>query len=157
MPGKHGGVTHMSAIASTATTVPTRTVVAVALTWHGRVGLFRRSTAVAHDRGRWHCITGYVDPGQDPRAQALIEIHEETGLASVEIDDFRACGVLTLPDGSGDDWVVHIFSADTRQRRLTLNEEHDAHRWVSPNTVRRFENRVSWLDCVLQVAADPRT
>src|SRR4051794_36125563 len=42
---------------------PTRIVVAVIVQWRGLVALFRRSQAVRHDQGLWHCITGYVEPG----------------------------------------------------------------------------------------------
>jgi 8-oxo-dGTP pyrophosphatase MutT (NUDIX family) len=129
--------------------VQRREVVAVAVQWRGRIGLFRRSDAVAHDRGRWHCITGYLEPGSPPHRQALVELHEETGLRAADLDSFAACDVLTLPDGQGFVWTVHTFKAVTTRRRLELNDEHDAYRWVRPQAVERFSNRVSWLSSVL--------
>jgi 8-oxo-dGTP pyrophosphatase MutT (NUDIX family) len=135
------------------TTAISRTVVAVVLTWRGRIGLFRRSRAVDHDAGAWHCITGYVEPHTSPLEQALLELHEETGVCLADLTSLVLCDVLELPDAEGNVWAVHTFAADTGKRRVVLNEEHDGHRWVRPSDVRRFTNRVSWLDTVIESAA----
>lgn len=130
-------------------------VVAVAVQWRGRVGLFRRSAQVAHDRGRWHCITGYVETGATPTGQALVELHEETGLGVADLESFREGDVLELSDDQGRVWTVHTFSAVSNRRRLLLNEEHDAYRWVDPRAVSRFSNRVDWLGVALVAAGVP--
>ncbi len=124
--------------------------VAVVLTWRGRVGLFKRSAAVGSDQGRWHCVTGFLDPGRSPAEQAAIELYEETGLAVADLSFLTPCPVLELPDERGGSWLVHVFRAETEQRRLRLNEEHDAYRWVLPQRLRRFDGRVAWLDQVLE-------
>jgi ADP-ribose pyrophosphatase YjhB (NUDIX family) len=134
------------------THVRTRTVVAVAVVWRGRVGLFRRSVSVDHDRGMWHCITGYLEPGATPPQQALSELHEETGLGVVDLDSFAEGDIIELTDAHGQVWTVHTYRAATTRRRLVLNEEHDAHRWVQLRSVARFGNRVSWLGDVLAAA-----
>jgi len=136
-----------------------RTVVAVVVEWRGRIALLRRSGDVEHDRGRWHCVTGYLEDGASPEQQALVELHEETGLSVAALDSLDVGAVLHLTDGVGQTWRVHTFRAVTRRRRLTLDCEHDAQRWVQPSAVRRFGNRVSWLDDVVaaSVMAPRRT
>ena len=47
---------------------PPRAVVAVVVEWRGRIALFKRSQSVGHERGLWHCITGYLEPGVPPTA-----------------------------------------------------------------------------------------
>jgi ADP-ribose pyrophosphatase YjhB (NUDIX family) len=126
-----------------------REIVAIVLENHGRVALLRRSRAVRHDRGLWHCVTGYLDPGAAPRDQAWVELHEETGLTPEEVQ-LERCGPLILPDQSGALWLVHTFKASTSRRRLSINEEHDAYRWAKPAKVSRFSNRVAWLGAVLE-------
>lgn len=126
-----------------------RVVVAVAVLWRGKVGLFRRSHAVAHDQGRWHCITGYLERGVSARHQALLELHEETGLGVADLVSFDRCGALSLADQDGHLWTVHTYRATTTRRRLQLNEEHDGYRWVPPAGVARYSNQVSWLEQVL--------
>jgi 8-oxo-dGTP pyrophosphatase MutT (NUDIX family) len=125
-----------------------RDVVAVVLTWRSRVGLFKRSQAVAHDAGLWHCVTGYLED-TDPLACALREIHEETGLTVSDLGELRTGPVLSLAGRRGSAWIVHTFIADTTRRRLSLNWEHVDHRWVKPRDLPRFDGQVSWLSQVL--------
>jgi 8-oxo-dGTP pyrophosphatase MutT (NUDIX family) len=130
-----------------------RSVVAVVLTWRGRIGLFKRSSSVDGGAGMWHCITGYVEDGVEPAEQALAELCEETGLLSEEVLELESCGVLRLLDVDGGTWDVHTFRARTERRRLALNWEHVAYRWVSAKAVPRFDGQVSWLRDVLAAAA----
>jgi 8-oxo-dGTP pyrophosphatase MutT (NUDIX family) len=127
-----------------------RMVVAVCVERCGRVALFKRSKQVAHDQGRWHCITGYVEHGVTPEQQALEELSEETGLRAVDLTELRPGPRLTLADGQGQVWLVHTFTAVTTRRRLTMNWEHDSYRWTAPRKVARFDGRVYWLDDVIE-------
>ena len=128
-------------------------VVAVVLQCRGKIALFKRSQLVAHDQGLWHCVTGYVDrQSQDPHQQAILELHEETGLGVNDLDGFAAGPVLVLRQGSTT-WNVHTFTAETRRRQLELNWEHDSYRWVPRAKVARFDGRVGWLDEVLIACA----
>ncbi|MBR8640473.1 NUDIX domain-containing protein [Streptomyces tuirus] len=132
------------------------TVVAVVLSWRGRVGLFKRSRDVGHDAGLWHCITGYLDGSRSAdeegsaRAQALLELFEETGIAVTDLVGFRGGRVLELSDDRGGHWRVYTFRAETERRLLRLNWEHDAYRWVPPQSVARFDGQVPWLRDVLE-------
>jgi 8-oxo-dGTP pyrophosphatase MutT (NUDIX family) len=133
-----------------------RPVVAVVVERHEHVLLLKRSPHVAHDRGKWHCVTGYVEDGRPPMHQALDELHEETGLRLVDLSTLDEGPVLHLPDGQGNDWPVHTYRARTHRRRLTLNWEHTAYRWVEPSRLRRFDGRVNWLEDVLRACSiDP--
>lgn len=127
-------------------------VVAVVLCWRGRIGLFKRSQSVAHDRGLWHCITGYLDRNSDlgsPRQQAERELAEEVGLTSENLQSLVSGPVLELY-GDGRVWRVHTFRANTTTRRLTLNWEHAEYRWARPSAIPRFDGRVAWLTDVIQ-------
>lgn len=125
-------------------------MVAVVLQWRGRVGLFRRSQAVSHDRGRWHCITGYLEPGASAFHRAVAEIREETGLGREKLLFIDRGPILKIPDSQGMVWTVHTFAAETHDRRLKLNWEHDSFRWVRPEKVLRFDGQVTWLRDVLE-------
>ena len=132
---------------------PPRAVIAVVIEWRGRLALFRRSESVGHDRGLWHCITGYLEPDATPRQQALMELEEEAGLSLGDLTDFQPGEALLIADQFGNPWLVHTFRALSTRRRLTLNDEHDAYRWCRRAKISRFSNRVTWLDPVLQAAA----
>lgn len=132
-----------------ATVRPVQGVVAVVI-WHrGRVALLKRSRLVHHDRGRWHCVTGYLPEDVDPAGHALEELFEETGLRVSDIGTFVAGASVPLTDDSGGLWIVHTFSCATTSRHLSLNWENDAYRWVRPQRLSRFAP-VGWLDDVLR-------
>ncbi|WP_311214702.1 MULTISPECIES: NUDIX domain-containing protein [unclassified Arthrobacter] len=127
-----------------------QSVVAVVVEWRGKIALLKRSHSLNHDRGRWHCVTGYIEPGTSPRGQALQELLEETGIRDSEIVELKPGVMLFLNDEAGSTWVVHTFTAVTSKRRLVLDWEHDSFRWTIPEKTARFANRVVWLDTVLE-------
>ncbi|MDD7833861.1 NUDIX domain-containing protein [Paenarthrobacter sp. AB444] len=129
---------------------PPRQVVAAVVQWRGRLALFKRSQSVGHEQGLWHCITGYLEAGMSPEQQARTELHEEAGLTRANLTAFHRGEQLLIPDVDGNPWLVHTFTAVSSQRRLTLNDEHDAYRWTLPSKISRFSNRVPWLDTVIQ-------
>ncbi|MEU6422914.1 NUDIX domain-containing protein [Streptomyces spiralis] len=108
-------------------------VVAVLLTHRGQICLLRRSAAVRSDRGRWHCVTGYLPDGTSATDQALAEVAEETGLARQDLVSFTHGPVLCLADPRGGTWIVHSYLGEARHPNITLNWENDATRWVSPD------------------------
>ncbi len=125
-----------------------RAVVAVLL-WHdGELCLLRRSQRVGSDTGLWHCITGYLEPGASPEEQARTELLEETGLSADRLDLLRAGGSFVIAGGDGTLWTVHTFTAVAPTRKLGLNWEHDAYRWVDPAEV-PAAGQVPWLHHVL--------
>ena len=126
-----------------------REVVAVILEYRGRIALLKRSQSVGHDRDRWHCITGYLEPGTTAAQQARVELYEETGLGPNDISLLESRDRLSISDATGSPWLVHTFKAVTSRRRLSLNEEHVTYRWTHPAKVSRFSNRVDWLSLVL--------
>lgn len=133
----------------TSTIPETHIVVAIVIEWRGQIAMLKRSQLLGHDRGLWHCITGYLDRGATPRQQALEELFEETGLLATNLLDFRPGPDLVVNDDDGEPWLVHTFTAVTSRRRLEIDWEHDAYRWTTPGNVKRFANRVPWLDSVL--------
>lgn len=134
-----------------ATGIPAeRTVIAAVIEWRGKIALFRRSRDVGYDGGLWHCISGFLEPGTAPEQQALEELSEETGLQAKDLLDLRPGLPLVIADSTGAPWLVHTFTAVTTRRRLSLDWEHDSYRWATAPKTRRFINRVTWLDDVLE-------
>lgn len=139
---------------ATSAAVPTiqatnRTQVAVVIEWRGKVALFKRRLHLDRDGGMWHCVSGQVAPGATPKQQALEELLQETGLRAANLLDLRAGPALVINDNDGLPWLVHPFVALSSQRRLKIGREHDSYRWTHPSKVKRFSNRVPWLDSVL--------
>ena len=127
-----------------------RAIVALLLTHRGRLCLLRRSALVGSDRGRWHCVTGYLEPGADPTRQVLIELAEETGLGWEDLRSVTAGPVLDLPDARAGSWRVFVYCAESARAGLTLNWEHDDACWVPwPSTCEDGRELVPWLTDVV--------
>ena len=97
------------------TACPPREVVAVVVQWRGRIALFRRSQSVGHERGLWHCITGYLEAGATPRQQALTELEEEAGLTLGDLAAFQSAGQLLISDDEGNPWLDIVLQGTLPQ------------------------------------------
>lgn len=125
---------------------PTHAVVACVLTHGGQICLLRRSHAVGSDRGKWHCVTGFLPAATDPLDQARTEVHEETALDADACRLIRQAQPLVLV-GDACRWTVFPFLFEVSAPSLTLNWEHDAYCWVGPNGLGAGQT-VQWLPAV---------
>ena len=126
-----------------------RCVVAVVLGRGNRIGLLKRSTRVAHDVGLWHCVTGYLDPENSPREQAVLEVLEETGIVVLSTSRLVSGPAISIDDASGKHWIVHTFRLPSPVSKLQLDWEHEAYQWVQVDQVDLIPH-VSWLPRVLE-------
>ena len=111
-----------------------RSVVACFLRHGNKICLLKRSLSVGSSPGRWHCVTGFLEPGVQPLEQALTEIVEETGLLAETVQLVGAPKPLRMErPGQGWVWVVYPFLFETTSPSLRLDWEHDEYRWIDPS------------------------
>lgn len=118
-----------------------RTHVVTAFLRHaGKILLVRRSEKVGSYRGCWAGISGYLEE-PTARAQALREIHEETGLHSGEVHLVADAAPLEIPQPSFNRlWVVHAFLFDVDDPdAVRLDWESETCAWIDPGEIGRFE------------------
>ena len=101
------------------TSAPPREVVACLLSHEDRYLLLKRSRRVGSDRGCWHCVTGFCEPGVDPLEQAVREVHEETGMPPEDVRLLRRAPLRL--DGRDGEWTVHAFHFACSRSRVRLN------------------------------------
>jgi 8-oxo-dGTP diphosphatase len=122
-----------------------RSVIACFLRYGDQICLLKRSQAVGSAVGRWHCVSGFLEPGMTPLGQALTEIHEETGLVGDALRLVRSPESIRIErPAQGWVWVIHPFLFDVATPELRLDWEHDAYRWADPTEL-NSEDCVSWL------------
>ncbi|MCC6175137.1 MAG: NUDIX domain-containing protein [Chloroflexi bacterium] len=122
-----------------------RAVVACFLRYGGKICLLKRSTLVGSSPGRWHCVTGYLEPGVAPLEQALTEIVEETGLGADDVRLAVAPAPLRIErPGQGWVWVIHPFLFEAVSDTLRLDWEHDEYRWIDPTDL-ATSDCVTWI------------
>ena len=126
--------------------VEAKPVVSAFLRNGGRYLVVRRSGRVGSFQRRWSAISGYVEGREDPRQRAAQEIREETGMRGARFR--RAAEPLITRDGSTA-FVVHPFLFDAPTRRVRLDWENVAHRWIAPHELGTLRT-VPRLEDVLQ-------
>lgn len=101
---------------------------------HDEVLLVRRGERVRTYRGHWAGVSGYLEPGVAPEAQAYTEIREETSLAAADVTLLRTGTPLPVEDTvAGLSWVVHPFLfLVARPEGVLLDWEARDMRWVAP-------------------------
>ncbi|MBS3772669.1 MAG: NUDIX domain-containing protein [Candidatus Thermoplasmatota archaeon] len=118
----------------------TTDVVTAVVTHHGDVLLLRRSNRVRTYRGKWACVSGYLEEGEKPEERAVIEIEEETGLTGSEVRlEKTATPVAFTDETAGVDWRVHPFLFTTTNRDIAIDWEHQEYRWVAPSALERYD------------------
>lgn len=135
---------------TSATSLPYRPCVGVVLVnREGLVWIGRRLPKWSEDKSAfiWQMPQGGIDKGEEPRAAALRELEEETGVQSVEVVA-ESAGWLSydLPDqlvgvalkgkyrGQTQKWFVMRFSGDDSEVKIEARNGHkqefDAWRWA---------------------------
>ena len=93
----------------------------------------RRSAAVRTSVGRWGVVTGYLEAGVEPLAQAWVELSEELALAAPALRLVRELPPVPLTSpASGKRFLVYPFLFESASTDVTLNWEHDAVEWAAP-------------------------
>jgi ADP-ribose pyrophosphatase YjhB (NUDIX family) len=115
--------------------------------------LLRRSRRVGSDRGRWHCVTGFCEPGVDPLEQAVREVREETGMPLEDVHLLRRAPLRL--EGQDGAWTVHAFHFACSSSRVVLNWENDDAVWLCDPGASGL-SMVPWLDVVHRTLTDTR-
>ena len=125
-------------------------VVSVVLRNRGRILLVQRSESVDSFRGLWSVISGHLEGRENPKARALREVREETGLRRIV---FRAEGSPIYARHDSTMYIVHPFLFDTPSRRVRLDSENVEHRWIRREELDRFETVPRLKDVIATVLA----
>jgi dATP pyrophosphohydrolase len=87
--------------------------------------------------GTWQTVRGSIEAGETAAEAAIRELREETDIRPAEF--YRLGSVETFYDLQSDAiWhSAAFFALVGRDTDITLNDEHDALRWVDENEVDR--------------------
>jgi 8-oxo-dGTP diphosphatase len=117
--------------------LPVKHVVTCFLMCEGQILLLRRSEKVGSFRGRWAGVSGFIET--TPDEQALLEVSEETGLRTNELQLLKKGETLTADD-EGVCWVVHPYLYRIRDKdKIRIDWEHSDLRWIEPAELERFQ------------------
>ena len=105
------------------------------ITSGGRILLVRRSGAMGTMPGLWSCVSGVIEGGEAALDRAVAEIREETGMGVGDAVLLRSGDPLLVDDPARGrraraGWEISPFLFEARTRRVRLNRENSAYRWV---------------------------
>jgi len=108
---------------------------------HGnRILLLKRSNKVSTHRGKWACVSGYVEEGDIISERAAREVEEETGLSSADAKVEReGRPVNFFDDAEGKTWTVHPFLFRSNTDAIKIDWEHTEYRWIKPSDIERYD------------------
>lgn len=94
-------------------------------------------------QGYWSCISGYLEPGEDPQQTAYREVFEETQLPERVMTKTTYAGPF-YPEAKDVIFETHWFLVETNTKKITLDWEHDECRWISSEEFSNYQV-VPWL------------
>jgi 8-oxo-dGTP diphosphatase len=117
----------------------TKQVVTCFLESQNRILILRRSHKVGTYQGKWAAVSGYIE--KTPDEQAIIEIHEETGLESADISLVSRGNPLEVTDEKLQvKWIVHPFLFMViNPDKIQLDWEHQEFKWISASDIIEYE------------------
>lgn len=115
-------------------------VVTCFLEYKGKILLLKRSSGVGTYQGHWAGVAGYIEGQRSALEQALIEIHEETGLALEAVNLLKSGEILPVEDPALDTcWLVHPLRFDISSLNgFRLDWEHSESGWFDAGEMKNL-------------------
>jgi 8-oxo-dGTP diphosphatase len=102
----------------------------------GRVLLLKRAPTHTTNPGKWCFVTGYVEPGEEPREAAIRELSEELG---IQREPVRAGEVVVVHTERGVTLHVYPFLFPVGDITVTLDWEHTDYAWIQPEELSQYD------------------
>jgi predicted aconitase with swiveling domain/8-oxo-dGTP pyrophosphatase MutT (NUDIX family) len=121
-----------------------------------KILILKRSDDVGTYKGRWACVSGYIEKGETADETALREISEELGLERDDIEFVRKGKVLYARDETLL-WAIHPFLFETKKPDIKLDWEHDIHKWIFPKEAENYETVPKLKEAIESVLMNDRS
>ncbi|MEA2054608.1 MAG: NUDIX domain-containing protein [Candidatus Thermoplasmatota archaeon] len=115
-------------------------VVTCIILFRGKMLLLKRSNKVGTHKGKWACISGYVEEGDDILERALSEVEEEIGLSQNEIKlQEEGKPIKFFDEIEEKTWTVHPFLFKSNTDKIEIDWEHVGYVWITPSEIEKYD------------------
>jgi 8-oxo-dGTP diphosphatase len=121
-----------------------------ALIWSPQMGkylLLRRAAHRDAGAGHWECVTGRLDQGEGFATAVTREVHEELGIANIQIDFIISTTHFYRGAPKPENELVGVIYACSiaDPSAVQVSDEHDAHHWLTVAEIDEFLQEGHWL------------
>ncbi len=112
--------------------------------------ILKRSNKVKSMKGLWGAVSGIIEEGEEPLERAKIEIYEEIGIKSNEVQLLKAGKKMAVssPQYLDHQWIIFPFLFAINHDQISLNWENDSYKWITHDEITHYKT-VPSLDEVL--------
>lgn len=116
------------------------------LQYQDKILILKRSSELFLYPNHWNGISGFVGSKESFKKRALIEIEEETGIKAQDLELTKEGQPYRIVDKKIDKvWFSHPLLFKTKTRKIKLDWEHQAYKWIKPQELKKFK-RVPHLE-----------
>lgn len=109
--------------------LPVKNVATSVLLHHGKILILKRSSNVGTYKGKWACVSGYIEEGETPLETAYKELSEEIGFGKDDVELIRE-GEPVLAQDNEVLWTIHPFLFAAKKNEIVLDWEHTEYKWI---------------------------
>jgi len=105
-----------------------------------KILILKRGDKVRTYKGKWACVSGYLEENEEALERAYIEIEEETGLKRDDVKLIKAGEPIEFYDEKEKmSWRVHPFLFEAKRRDVKIDWEHTEYKWIYPEEIVKYE------------------
>lgn len=118
-----------------------------------KILLLKRSEHVKSMKGLWGAVSGIIESGEEPLKRAKIEIFEEIGVKSDQIQLLKAGQEMAIssPQYPDHQWAVFPFLFSMKDQKVLLNWENSSYVWIEPHEIHKYETVPSLSDVLFNL------
>ncbi len=128
-------------------------VVTAVVIHNKKILLLKRGSKVRTYKGKWACVSGYLEKNEKPVERAIKEIKEETGLQENEIVLLKIGKPIEFYD-KDIKWKVHPFLFKTKRKSVKIDWEHTEYKWINKEEIEKFDTVPKLKEVINELLAD---
>jgi 8-oxo-dGTP pyrophosphatase MutT (NUDIX family) len=111
------------------------------VTYNEKLLLLKRSDRVKSMKGLWGAVSGIIENGEEPLKRAKIEIYEEIGVKSDQIQLLKTGQEMAIssPQYPNHQWIVSPFLFSMKHQMISLNWENELYVWIEPQEIHKYD------------------